>query len=182
MPSGSVRRVSRQDIQLVRVISWALSALIYLFFLSHFITIWMVLWIQVQNLIERCLQLYMNQKEVVDTLLDQAKIEPDFTSLGNYLGPFWLCDCKLFICPVITFPIFIIFGIIIYGKNLFTSLPTMFVPLSSQWWNEIEWLFSARIFVGSVPLHRVFTWGMDMSLFSLVFVKLPMLYLYIVGS
>ncbi|EXB61899.1 hypothetical protein L484_001124 [Morus notabilis] len=51
MPSGSVRRVSRQDIQLV------------------------------QNLIERCLQLYMNQKEVVDTLLDQAKIEPDFTSL-----------------------------------------------------------------------------------------------------
>lgn len=27
----------------------------------------------------------MNQKEVVDTLLDQAKIEPDFTSLGNYL-------------------------------------------------------------------------------------------------
>ncbi|PON75040.1 histidine-tRNA ligase [Parasponia andersonii] len=51
MPSGSVRRVSRQDIQLV------------------------------QNLIERCLQLYMNQREVVDTLLDQAKIEPDFTSL-----------------------------------------------------------------------------------------------------
>ncbi|XP_030484044.1 uncharacterized protein LOC115700591 isoform X2 [Cannabis sativa] len=51
MTSGPVRRVSRQDIQLV------------------------------QNLIERCLQLYMNQKEVVDTLLDQAKIEPDFTSL-----------------------------------------------------------------------------------------------------
>ncbi|KAK9913019.1 hypothetical protein M0R45_036846 [Rubus argutus] len=51
MSSGSVRRVSRQDIQLV------------------------------QNLIERCLQLYMNQKEVVDTLLDQAKIEPGFTEL-----------------------------------------------------------------------------------------------------
>ncbi|XP_050382614.1 uncharacterized protein LOC126799450 isoform X2 [Argentina anserina] len=48
---SSVRRVSRQDIQLV------------------------------QNLIERCLQLYMNQKEVVDTLLDQAKIEPGFTEL-----------------------------------------------------------------------------------------------------
>lgn len=39
--------------------------------------------IQVQNLIERCLQLYMNQKEVVETLLDQAKIEPGFTELGN---------------------------------------------------------------------------------------------------
>ncbi|GLT40533.1 hypothetical protein SLA2020_146610 [Shorea laevis] len=48
---GPVRRVSRQDIQLV------------------------------QNLIERCLQLYMNQKEVVETLLDQAKIEPGFTEL-----------------------------------------------------------------------------------------------------
>lgn len=35
----------------------------------------------VQNLIERCLQLYMNQREVIKTLLDQAKIEPGFTSL-----------------------------------------------------------------------------------------------------
>ncbi|XP_006288158.2 uncharacterized protein LOC17882699 [Capsella rubella] len=51
MSSLSVRRVSPEDIQLV------------------------------QNLIERCLQLYMNQKEVVDTLLDQAKIEPGFTEL-----------------------------------------------------------------------------------------------------
>lgn len=37
---------------------------------------------QVQNLIERCLQLYMSQKEVVGTLLQQAKIEPGFTELG----------------------------------------------------------------------------------------------------
>ncbi|KAL7169193.1 hypothetical protein ACSBR2_034269 [Camellia fascicularis] len=51
MSSGEVRKVSREDIQLV------------------------------QNLIERCLQLYMSQKEVVDTLLVQAKIEPDFTEL-----------------------------------------------------------------------------------------------------
>lgn len=36
---------------------------------------------QVQNLIERCLQLYMNQTEVVNTLLNQAKIEPGFTGL-----------------------------------------------------------------------------------------------------
>ncbi|KAJ8770330.1 hypothetical protein K2173_014940 [Erythroxylum novogranatense] len=35
----------------------------------------------VQNLIERCLQLYMNQREVVQTLLAQAKIEPGFTEL-----------------------------------------------------------------------------------------------------
>ncbi|PPD94501.1 hypothetical protein GOBAR_DD08478 [Gossypium barbadense] len=37
----------------------------------------------VQNLIERCLQLYMTQKEVVETLLAQAKIEPGFTELEN---------------------------------------------------------------------------------------------------
>eukprot|EP00877_Chromochloris_zofingiensis_P010372 jgi/Chrzof1/5589/Cz16g08100.t1 len=35
----------------------------------------------VQNLIERCLQLYMPQKEVVQTLQNQAKIEPGFTTL-----------------------------------------------------------------------------------------------------
>ncbi|KAJ8747715.1 hypothetical protein K2173_012665 [Erythroxylum novogranatense] len=51
MSSGGVRRVSPKDIQVV------------------------------QNLIERCLQLYMNQREVVQTLLDQAKIEPGFTEL-----------------------------------------------------------------------------------------------------
>ncbi|KAF7145719.1 hypothetical protein RHSIM_Rhsim04G0110700 [Rhododendron simsii] len=51
MSTGEVRKVSLEDIQLV------------------------------QNLIERCLQLYMSQKEVVDTLLVQAKIEPGFTEL-----------------------------------------------------------------------------------------------------
>ncbi|XP_019261342.1 PREDICTED: uncharacterized protein LOC109239252 isoform X2 [Nicotiana attenuata] len=51
MSEGEVKKVSRQDIQLV------------------------------QNLIERCLQLYMNQEEVVKTLLHQAKIEPGFTEL-----------------------------------------------------------------------------------------------------
>lgn len=35
----------------------------------------------VQNLIERCLQLYMTRKEVVSTLQHQARIEPGFTSL-----------------------------------------------------------------------------------------------------
>ncbi|GER52535.1 hypothetical protein STAS_29986 [Striga asiatica] len=51
MSNGDVRKVSLQDIQLV------------------------------QNLIERCLQLYMSQSEVVNTLLHQAKIEPGFTEL-----------------------------------------------------------------------------------------------------
>ncbi|KAK9145410.1 hypothetical protein Sjap_005313 [Stephania japonica] len=35
----------------------------------------------VQNLIERCLQLYMNKEEVVKTLLNRARIEPGFTTL-----------------------------------------------------------------------------------------------------
>ncbi|KAE8733286.1 cyclic nucleotide-gated ion channel 1-like [Hibiscus syriacus] len=37
----------------------------------------------VQNLIERCLQLYMNRDEVVKTLLTRAWIEPGFTTLGS---------------------------------------------------------------------------------------------------
>jgi uncharacterized protein (TIGR01589 family) len=35
----------------------------------------------VQNLVERCLQLYMNQREVVSLLQQQTKIDPSFTSL-----------------------------------------------------------------------------------------------------
>lgn len=49
--SNDNRKVSRQDIELV------------------------------QNLIERCLQLYMNKDEVVKTLLSRAKIDPGFTTL-----------------------------------------------------------------------------------------------------
>ncbi|KAE9615364.1 hypothetical protein Lal_00048258 [Lupinus albus] len=49
--SNDSKKVSRQDIELV------------------------------QNLIERCLQLYMNKDEVVKTLLTRAKIDPGFTSL-----------------------------------------------------------------------------------------------------
>ncbi|XP_047329838.1 uncharacterized protein LOC124933476 isoform X2 [Impatiens glandulifera] len=51
MSGEEVRRVSREDIQLV------------------------------QNLIEQCLQLHMSQKEVMHTLLVKAKIEPGFTEL-----------------------------------------------------------------------------------------------------
>ncbi|CAH9131634.1 unnamed protein product [Cuscuta epithymum] len=35
----------------------------------------------VQNLIERCLQLYMDKDEVIKTLLNRARIDPSFTSL-----------------------------------------------------------------------------------------------------
>ncbi|KAE9595807.1 putative angiotensin-converting enzyme 2 [Lupinus albus] len=49
--SNDSKKVSRQDIELV------------------------------QNLIERCLQLYMNKDEVVKTLLTRAKIDPGFTTL-----------------------------------------------------------------------------------------------------
>lgn len=43
-------------------------------------------WIlQVQNLIERCLQLYMNKEEVVKNLLARARIDPGFTTLGKHL-------------------------------------------------------------------------------------------------
>ena len=51
VPGGEARKVSTSDIQLV------------------------------QNLIERCLQMYMSQREVVTTLQIQAKIEPGFTGL-----------------------------------------------------------------------------------------------------
>ncbi|KAG6486591.1 hypothetical protein ZIOFF_055169 [Zingiber officinale] len=66
MEGGEVRKVSREDIQLI--VYYAFSSLLLVKF-------------QVQNLIERCLQLYMNQKEVIDTLSIQAKIEPSFTQL-----------------------------------------------------------------------------------------------------
>jgi hypothetical protein len=38
---------------------------------------------QLQNLIERCLQLYMSKGEVVRTLSNRARIEPGFTTLGE---------------------------------------------------------------------------------------------------
>ncbi|GJV21909.1 kinase-like domain, phloem protein 2-like protein [Tanacetum coccineum] len=42
--------------------------------------------IQGQNLIERCLQLYMNRDEVVKTLLNRARIDPGFTISGTLLA------------------------------------------------------------------------------------------------
>ncbi|KAJ3705416.1 hypothetical protein LUZ61_009121 [Rhynchospora tenuis] len=62
MSGGELPKVTRQDIQLVSDHGYESLT-------------------EVQNLIERCLQLYMNQKEVIETLLLQAKIEPGFTEL-----------------------------------------------------------------------------------------------------
>jgi hypothetical protein len=45
--------------------------------------------LQVQNLIERCLQLYMNKGEVVRTLSTRARIEPGFTTLGDVFMLQW---------------------------------------------------------------------------------------------
>ena len=45
---------------------------------------WAVLQImQVQKLIERCLELYMSQQEIVTALKMQANIEPGLTNLGG---------------------------------------------------------------------------------------------------
>lgn len=50
------------------------------------------MFLQVQNLIERCLQLYMNKGEVVRTLSNRAQIEPGFTTLGVVFDTtFYLC-------------------------------------------------------------------------------------------
>jgi hypothetical protein len=38
----------------------------------------------VQKLIERCLELYMSQQEIVNALKMQANIEPGLTNLGAY--------------------------------------------------------------------------------------------------
>ncbi|KAG6753702.1 hypothetical protein POTOM_041699 [Populus tomentosa] len=41
----------------------------------------------VQYLIERCLQLFLDKDEVVKTLFEQARIQPDFTRIGKSLIP-----------------------------------------------------------------------------------------------
>ncbi|XP_038721387.1 uncharacterized protein LOC120013594 isoform X5 [Tripterygium wilfordii] len=80
MSSGPVRRVSPRDIQLgfnvqFKEKKWKQTQG------CNIRILWRLGLFLVQSLIERCLQLYMNQKEVVETLLAQAKIEPGFTEL-----------------------------------------------------------------------------------------------------
>lgn len=55
----------------------------YLDIFSFSLPYFLFLLLQVQNLIEHCLQLYMNRGEVVRTLSDRARIEPGFTTLGE---------------------------------------------------------------------------------------------------
>lgn len=62
-------------------------------------------------MIERCLQLYMNKDEVVKTLLNRARIDPGFTTLGMYIKNEIVGDCNvLCICCFfeICFLIFIV--------------------------------------------------------------------------
>ncbi|OMP09212.1 hypothetical protein COLO4_05694 [Corchorus olitorius] len=77
MSTESVKRVSRQDIQLMKLKPYRE----FKFPIANGEMERQSKESLVQNLIERCLQLYMTQKEVVDTLLAQAKIEPGFTEL-----------------------------------------------------------------------------------------------------
>ncbi|XP_038986230.1 uncharacterized protein LOC103706913 isoform X2 [Phoenix dactylifera] len=77
--SSDNRKVSCEDIELVR---WPIISFTFPF--SHYFTClpcYSISLLQVQNLIERCLQLYMNREEVVRTLSDRARIEPGFTTL-----------------------------------------------------------------------------------------------------
>jgi hypothetical protein len=57
---------------------WGMPCTLILFLSNQIKTL-----LQVQNLIERCLQLYMNKGEVVRTLSNRARIEPGFTTLGE---------------------------------------------------------------------------------------------------
>lgn len=67
MSNGDIRKVSRQDIQLIRPPPERYSEDTLIF--------------KVQNLIEQCLLLYMSKKEVVNALFVQEKIEPKITEL-----------------------------------------------------------------------------------------------------
>lgn len=99
-------KVSREDIELVSFLAtkWHPSTLTVL----HFCQLTELL--QVQNLIERCLQMYMNKGEVVRTLSTRARIEPGFTTLGDVLT-FW---CHVYV-------------------SVFTS----FVPTIGFWWDVL---------------------------------------------
>lgn len=76
------KKVSREDIELVSFLAteWHPSTPTVLRF-GQLNELYILL--QVQNLIERCLQLYMNKGEVVRTLSTRARIEPGFTTLGE---------------------------------------------------------------------------------------------------
>ena len=86
--SNDNKKVSREDIELVSSLAteWHPSTMTVLRF-GQLAELYILL--QVQNLIERCLQLYMNKGEVVRTLSTRARIEPGFTTLGNVLTFCW---------------------------------------------------------------------------------------------
>ena len=98
--SNDSRKVSREDIELVRHYLLSTNGFFFFFFfffpkgsstnlfLMSGLIIFAKTFLQVQNLIERCLQLYMNRDEVVKTLLSRARIDPGFTTLGRHWQAF----------------------------------------------------------------------------------------------
>lgn len=84
--SNDGRKVSREDIELVRQTAFVPFWFLYIWKMCHVHLEMCDDLLQVQNLIERCLQLYMNRDEVVKTLLNRARIDPGFTTLGR------ICD------------------------------------------------------------------------------------------
>ena len=93
--SNDNKKVSREDIELVISLAYWMAYLYNdSFTLVQLAELYILL--QVQNLIERCLQLYMNKGEVVRTLSTRARIEPGFTTLGNVLTfCWWWYSCVL---------------------------------------------------------------------------------------
>lgn len=86
------RKVSREDIELVRAtfsLQLTLLPQVLCCRLPSYCDVTHLL-SQVQNLIERCLQLYMNRGEVVRTLSTRARIEPGFTTLGGRSVAFYV--------------------------------------------------------------------------------------------
>jgi len=61
---------------------------------ERLLTINLYVSLQVKNLIERCMQLYMSPKEIVKTLLEKENIEPEFTEISNTI--FFLLFLLLF--------------------------------------------------------------------------------------
>ncbi|KAL6513729.1 hypothetical protein OROHE_019589 [Orobanche hederae] len=82
MPGGEERKLSNQDIQLLMSIGRTIphdyeeKSVVWKIMTTN-----LVIYPQVQNRIEQCLQHYMNKKEVINTLIVQDNIQPCFTEL-----------------------------------------------------------------------------------------------------
>ncbi|XP_056684275.1 uncharacterized protein [Spinacia oleracea] len=82
MSGGDVGRLSSDDLQLVcgDAVYWSFLFMIYLLYRLHG-GFQGILFPNVKNLIERCLQLHMSKKEAIDVLLREANVMPSITAL-----------------------------------------------------------------------------------------------------